>query len=99
RALSVLDELQVTTSADRLVLYVPTIDDSVHLFAHEVMRAEKIFAPTGDPAGEFTISDGNNIWPLILTGTDAVYAPASPDDLLDTSIRFTVSNAPDLVAY
>jgi hypothetical protein len=99
RALSVLGELQVTTAGDRLVIYVPAIDDSVHLFAPEVMRAEKIFAPTGDPAVEFTMGDGNNIWPLILTGTDAVYAPASPDDLLDASIRFTVSDAPHLVAY
>jgi hypothetical protein len=38
-------------------------------------------------------------WPLILTRDDVVYAPMSPEALLDTPLRHRVRNAPSLVAY
>jgi hypothetical protein len=99
RALSELPGLQVTVSGDMISVFVPALDDSVNLMAAEVQRFSKIFGPRGESALEFTVGDESDLWPLIITPGDVVYAPASADTVLDSTIRYQVSNAPPLVAY
>jgi hypothetical protein len=99
RVLSAIDGLRVTATSDRVVVNVPAIDDSVHLLAGDIRRAKRIFAPTGDPAVELAVGGERDVWPLILIRDDVVYAPMSPEALLDTPLRYRVRNAPSLVAY
>jgi hypothetical protein len=97
--LSALAQLEITKTADRLAIYVPAIGDSVHLVADEVRRARRIVGPAGETAVEMVVGDERDVRPLILTAEDVVYAPASPDVMLDSTIQWNITNAPPLVTY
>jgi hypothetical protein len=99
RALSGLPGVQVTVAGDKVSVFVPPLDDSVQLMAVEVQRLSNIFGPRGEPAVEFAVGDESDLWPLIITPNDVVYAPASADTFLDSPVRIQVSNSPVLVAY
>jgi hypothetical protein len=64
-----------------------------------------VAGPTGQMAVEFAVRRWGDVgpwgdqWPLILTAEDVVFAPLSPDVLLDSSIRWNITDAPLLVAY
>src|SRR5258708_3760990 len=98
-ALAVLEGPHVTVSEDRVAIYVPAIDDIIQVLAGDVRQAHRVFAPNGSPAVELAVGDEAEVWPLIVTGDDVVFAPLSPDDLLDFPISIAISNAPHLVAY
>ncbi|MEU4483218.1 hypothetical protein AB0F68_34990 [Micromonospora sp. NPDC023966] len=98
-ALAFVPEVRATSLQNRMTIHVPALGDSVHLVADDVRRARRIYAPDGAPALEFAIGAGAELWPLIITGTDVVFQPVSPDTILDTRMRYAVAQMPPLVAY
>lgn len=99
QALSALPGVRSHRMGDVLDVVVPAIDDRLRLRPEAVRRGRRISAPNGDPAVEFAVSDGTDEWPLIVTPDDVVFAPVPAAGLLDSAVRFVVSNLPPLVAY
>jgi uncharacterized RmlC-like cupin family protein len=100
RALAALPHVLVEASDnDAVFIYVPAITDGIHLNASNIEQCRSIFAPTGDPALQLAVKIEELVYPLIVTDTDIVFAPASTESQLDSPIQFNVSNAPHLVAY
>lgn len=97
RALRELPGLQVSVSGEGIHVRVPSLNDNPHLAAAEVRQLRQIFGPRGEPAVQLAV--GAPARPLIITADDVVFAPASADAVLDSSMRYEVSNAPVLVAY
>ena len=98
-ALTFVPGVRATALQNRITVFVPALRDSVHFVADDVCRARRIYAPDGAPAIEFAIAAGERLWPLIVTGTDVVFQPESPDAVLDTRMRYSIAEMPPLVAY
>ncbi|MFI6262762.1 hypothetical protein [Micromonospora sp. NPDC051006] len=98
-ALTIVPEVRATALQNRMTVHVPALGDSVHFVADDVRRVRPIYAPDGAPALEFAVGAGAEVWPLIITGTDVVFQPVSPDTVLDTRMRYSVAEMPPLVAY
>jgi hypothetical protein len=98
-ALTLIPEIRATALQNRITVSVPAIGDSVHFVADDVRRANRIYAPDGAPAFEFAIAAGTQLWPLIVTATDVVFQPESPDAILDSRMRYSIAEMPPLVAY
>lgn len=98
-ALGGLPGIRVARMDGGVSVYIPAIEDTVRIDAAEVKRHRRIRAPNGDPAVEFVMSDGREVWPLIVTPDDVVYQPADSRAVLDSPIEFRVTDAPDIVAY
>jgi hypothetical protein len=84
---------------DRVEIRVPAIGDAARLDCARVARAQRMFAPDGDPAVEFVVSGDGGPRPLIVVPTDVVFAPAAPEAVLDSAIPYRIAQAPHLVAY
>jgi hypothetical protein len=98
--LSELPHVQVTASPGHITVDVPGSDDSARLSVFRVRSAERITLPGGEPGVGLGIrGDGNELRPLIITSHAIGYAPASPDNMLDSKMKYGVSNIPDFVTY
>lgn len=98
-ALEHLPGIRVTAVQGGVRVHVPAIDDTVRIDAAAVRRCRGIRAPNGDPAVEFVLGDEHGVWPLILTPDDVVFQPVATGAVLDSSIQYRITDAPDLVAY
>lgn len=98
-ALTFVPEVRATALQNRMTVNIPALGDSVHFVADDVRRVRRIYAPDGAPALEFVIGAGAELWPLIITGIDVVFQPASPDAVLDTRMGYSIAEMPPLVAY
>lgn len=80
-------------------MYLPAIDDTVRIDAAEVRRYRRIWAPNGDPAVEFVMGDERGVWPLIITPDDVVYQPVDTDAVLDSPMKYRITDTPHIIAY
>jgi hypothetical protein len=98
-AFAFVPEVRVTALRNRITVYVPAIGDSAHFVSDDVQRVSRIYAPDGSPALEFVIGDGSRVWPFIVTGSDVVFEPEREEVVLDSAMRYSVTDMPPLVAY
>jgi hypothetical protein len=98
-SLGSLSGVSATVLENRVRVYVPAIDDAVHLVADDIRRATRIWSPDGSPAVEMAVAGDSQLWPLILTDTDIVFELASPDVVLDSPVRISVHDMPQLIGY
>jgi hypothetical protein len=82
---SALPGLTITTSADLISVYLAGIKDSAHVLARNVWRARTVVGPNGENAVELAV--------------DVVFAPAMTEAVLDSDIRWNITDAPPLVTY
>ncbi len=96
RVLERVPGLDVTTLRDGLRIAVPAVHDAVWLVAGQVEHCRTLTAPDGGAAAEFTVTGGET---LLVTAGDLVFAPARPDDVLDSTVPYRMTGAPALVAH
>jgi len=98
--LSELPHVQVTASPGHITVDVPGFNDAARLSVFRVRSAQRITVSGGQPGVGLGIrGEGNELRPLIITSHTIGYAPASPDDMLDSEMKYGVSSIPDLVIY
>jgi hypothetical protein len=96
---SALPGLTITTSADLISVYLAGIKDSAHVLARNVWRARTVVGPNGENAVELAVRKDNGELPLIFTLDDVIFAPAMTEAVLDSDIRWNITDAPPLVTY
>jgi hypothetical protein len=98
--LSELPHVQVTASPGHITVGVPGFNDAARLSVFRVQSAQRIKLPGGEPGVGLGIrNDGNELRSLIITSHAIGYDLASPDNMLDSEMKHSVSNLPDFVIY
>ncbi|MGH3877640.1 MAG: hypothetical protein ACRDSK_11465 [Actinophytocola sp.] len=95
QALEEMPGVQVAVAAGQVSVYVPAIEDAVHIDPAAVTGCRRIQAPNGDPAVQFVLNDA----PLIIAPGDVVFEPVDTGAVLDSTMAYRITNAPELVAY
>jgi hypothetical protein len=90
---------EVSIEAGVLVARVPAIGDEVRLAPADVLNADRMTSPAGQPGIEFGVRRGHEELPLIITVDDVVFMPAYAADMLVPDALMSVPSMPDLVAY
>lgn len=80
---------------------IPALAETLIVPAYNVKRVTRSFAPTGDPAVELVMIDGDDagIRPLIILADNVAFAPEDPTAVLQSPVPVVVSDAPTLVTY
>jgi hypothetical protein len=98
-ALSGLKRIRVRISEDTLHVHVPSINDGFSVPVERIHWIHRTPSPTGGHALALELCGYDVEQPLIVTDDDFVFPPFDPASLLDSTVKFQVSNAPPLVAY
>jgi hypothetical protein len=98
-ALSLLTGVRCRISEGTLDIRVPDVDDGFVIPVENIQWIHRTSSPTGGPAAALELRGYNIRQPLIVTDEDIVFPPVDPNSLLDTTVRFRMSNVPPLVAY
>jgi hypothetical protein len=100
-ALADVPGVEATIRRGRLNIHVPALGDTAKLDPDEILAAESVFVPTGEPAVQLDLKRGREVLPLIVTLGDLVFTPSYADSLvaLADGEELRVPAMPSLIAY
>ena len=90
---------EVTVAPGLITVHLPKIGDTVRLLFRDVVDADWVSVPTGEPAVQVDLKRRREILPLIVTTDDVVFTPAYADDLVDPEDELLVPAMPSLISY
>lgn len=91
--------LEADAAGGRLSVTVPAIGDTLRVPVCDVKRVTRSFAPTGDPALELAMLDGDSVRPLIVLPGNVIFEPEDPVTVLMAPVPVRIGNAPTLISY
>ncbi|MFI1993891.1 hypothetical protein [Actinoplanes sp. NPDC020271] len=90
---------EVTAGPGLVTVHVPAIGDTVQIAFRNVLDADWVHVPTGEPAVQVDIKVRRESLPLIVTVDDVVFTPAYAHDVVHPEDELLVPAMPSLVAY
>jgi hypothetical protein len=99
RALARVPGVDVTTLQDGVRAAVPAVHDAVWLVAERVTGCREATGPHGEPALSLTVTTTGAPAPLLVSGTDLVFAPAPTGAVLDTPVPYRIADAPGRISH
>ncbi|AEV83285.1 hypothetical protein ACWT_2263 [Actinoplanes sp. SE50] len=90
---------EVTAGPGLVTVHIPAIGDTLRIAFRDVLDADWVHVPTGEPAVQVDLRRGHQSLPLIITVDDVVFTPSYADDLVDPEDHLLVPAMPSLIAY
>ncbi|WP_436520578.1 hypothetical protein [Actinoplanes sp. HUAS TT8] len=90
---------EVTAGPGLVTVHIPAIGDTVQIAFRNVLDADWVHVPTGEPAVQVDLKVRRSSLPLIVTVDDVVFTPAYADDVIDPEDELLVPAMPGLIAY
>lgn len=90
---------EVTVGPGLVTVHIPAIGDTIQIPFRNVLDADWVHVPTGEPAVQVDIKMRRESLPLIVTVDDVVFTPAYAHDVVHPEDEVLVPAMPSLVAY
>ncbi|GLW31985.1 hypothetical protein [Actinoplanes regularis] len=90
---------EVTVGPGLVTVHIPAIGDTFQIAFRNVLDADWVHVPTGEPAVQVDLRRKHESLPLIVTVDDVVFTPAYADDLIEPEDGVLVPAMPNLIAY